>query len=153
MVLHLEDIWFHCSFQENNSHVFFISFPQHWQIPLSRRFRSLKLWFVMRMFGLKQLQAHIRHVKDFHSSSCSIIADFCRYIIYVLNKLYIYIKLFDFSDFKDSYITMKLLEFKHAGKISVEMKEGKAAGKSRFCTRVKLCILNLYSTVAYLLCI
>ncbi|KAG8001271.1 Histidine decarboxylase [Nibea albiflora] len=33
----------------------------HWQIPLSRRFRSLKLWFVMRSFGLKNIQAHIRH--------------------------------------------------------------------------------------------
>ncbi|XP_060734448.1 histidine decarboxylase isoform X1 [Tachysurus vachellii] len=33
----------------------------HWQIPLSRRFRSLKLWFVLRSFGLKNLQAHIRH--------------------------------------------------------------------------------------------
>ncbi|XP_068172752.1 histidine decarboxylase [Antennarius striatus] len=33
----------------------------HWQIPLSRRFRSLKLWFVIRSFGLKNLQAHIRH--------------------------------------------------------------------------------------------
>ncbi|KAG9341353.1 hypothetical protein JZ751_019459 [Albula glossodonta] len=36
----------------------------HWQIPLSRRFRSLKLWFVMRSFGLKNLQAHIRHGID-----------------------------------------------------------------------------------------
>lgn len=34
---------------------------QHWQIPLSHRFRSLKLWFVMRSFGLKNLQAHVRH--------------------------------------------------------------------------------------------
>uniref|UniRef100_A0A8C9W7N2 Histidine decarboxylase n=1 Tax=Scleropages formosus TaxID=113540 RepID=A0A8C9W7N2_SCLFO len=33
----------------------------HWQIPLSRRFRSLKLWFVMRSFGMNNLQAHIRH--------------------------------------------------------------------------------------------
>ncbi|XP_051580796.1 histidine decarboxylase-like [Myxocyprinus asiaticus] len=33
----------------------------HWQISLSRRFRSMKLWFVMRSFGLKNLQAHIRH--------------------------------------------------------------------------------------------
>lgn len=33
----------------------------HWQISLSRRFRSLKLWFVMRSFGLKKLQDHIRH--------------------------------------------------------------------------------------------
>ncbi|XP_040271707.1 histidine decarboxylase [Bufo bufo] len=36
----------------------------HWQIPLSRRFRSLKLWFVIRSFGIKNLQAHIRHGTD-----------------------------------------------------------------------------------------
>ncbi|TKS81796.1 Aromatic-L-amino-acid decarboxylase [Collichthys lucidus] len=33
---------------------------EHWQIPLGRRFRSLKLWFVFRMYGLTGLQAHIR---------------------------------------------------------------------------------------------
>ncbi|XP_048882511.1 aromatic-L-amino-acid decarboxylase [Brienomyrus brachyistius] len=33
---------------------------RHWQIPLGRRFRSLKMWFVFRMYGLKGLQAHIR---------------------------------------------------------------------------------------------
>ncbi|XP_067827329.1 histidine decarboxylase [Heptranchias perlo] len=33
----------------------------HWQIPLSRRFRSLKLWFVIRSFGVERLQAHVRH--------------------------------------------------------------------------------------------
>lgn len=32
----------------------------HWQIPLSKRFRSLKLWFVLRSYGIKGLQAHIR---------------------------------------------------------------------------------------------
>uniref|UniRef100_A0AAQ5Y4B3 Aromatic-L-amino-acid decarboxylase n=1 Tax=Amphiprion ocellaris TaxID=80972 RepID=A0AAQ5Y4B3_AMPOC len=36
------------------------STPQHWQIPLGRRFRSLKLWFVFRLYGLQGLQAHIR---------------------------------------------------------------------------------------------
>jgi len=35
-----------------------------WQIPLGRRFRALKLWFVMRHFGLDGLRAHIReHVR------------------------------------------------------------------------------------------
>jgi aromatic-L-amino-acid decarboxylase len=35
-----------------------------WQIPLGRRFRSLKIWFVMRTYGIEGLQAHIRgHVK------------------------------------------------------------------------------------------
>lgn len=31
-----------------------------WQIPLGRRFRALKLWFVMRHYGLEGLRAHIR---------------------------------------------------------------------------------------------
>lgn len=32
-----------------------------WQIPLGRRFRALKLWFVIRHFGAEGLRAHIRH--------------------------------------------------------------------------------------------
>ncbi|MEZ6243959.1 MAG: pyridoxal-dependent decarboxylase [Phycisphaerales bacterium] len=31
-----------------------------WQVPLGRRFRALKLWFVLRMYGLDALRAHIR---------------------------------------------------------------------------------------------
>lgn len=31
-----------------------------WQVPLGRRFRSLKLWMVMRHYGLEGLRAHIR---------------------------------------------------------------------------------------------
>lgn len=35
-----------------------------WQIPLGRRFRALKLWFVMRHYGSDGLRAHIReHVR------------------------------------------------------------------------------------------
>ncbi|CAG4963954.1 unnamed protein product [Colias eurytheme] len=34
--------------------------PLHWQIPLSRRFRALKLWFVLRNYGISGLQKHIR---------------------------------------------------------------------------------------------
>lgn len=33
----------------------------HWQIPLSKRFRALKLWFVIRNYGITGLQKHIRH--------------------------------------------------------------------------------------------
>ncbi|XP_075684652.1 aromatic-L-amino-acid decarboxylase [Rhinoderma darwinii] len=37
---------------------------RHWQIPLGRRFRSLKLWFVLRMYGVNGLQDHIRkHIR------------------------------------------------------------------------------------------
>ena len=31
-----------------------------WQIPLGRRFRALKLWFVIRYYGVEGLQYHIR---------------------------------------------------------------------------------------------
>ena len=31
-----------------------------WQIPLGRRFRSLKIWFVVRTYGIEGLRAHIR---------------------------------------------------------------------------------------------
>lgn len=35
-----------------------------WQIPLGRRFRSLKIWFVLRTYGVTGLQQHIRkHIK------------------------------------------------------------------------------------------
>lgn len=33
---------------------------RHWHIPMERRFRSLKLWFVLRLFGVKGLQDIIR---------------------------------------------------------------------------------------------
>eukprot|EP00884_Botryococcus_braunii_P016629 jgi/Botrbrau1/364/Bobra.110_2s0021.1 len=34
---------------------------QDWQVPLGRRFRALKLWFVLRTYGLEGLRAYIRH--------------------------------------------------------------------------------------------
>ncbi|XP_059432490.1 phenylacetaldehyde synthase-like, partial [Corylus avellana] len=32
-----------------------------WQIPLGRRFRSLKLWMVLRLYGIENLQCYIRN--------------------------------------------------------------------------------------------
>lgn len=32
-----------------------------WQIPLGRRFRSLKLWMVLRLYGVENLQSYIRN--------------------------------------------------------------------------------------------
>ncbi len=35
-----------------------------WQVPLGRRFRALKLWFVLRRYGAEHLRAHVReHVR------------------------------------------------------------------------------------------
>lgn len=33
---------------------------RNWQIPLGRRFRALKVWFVLRNYGVKGLQSYIR---------------------------------------------------------------------------------------------
>jgi len=32
-----------------------------WQVPLGRRFRALKVWFVLRTYGVRGLQNYIRH--------------------------------------------------------------------------------------------
>jgi hypothetical protein len=42
----------------------YLFYLQHWHIPLGRRFRSLKLWFVLRMYGQKGLQEYIRKVRN-----------------------------------------------------------------------------------------
>lgn len=34
---------------------------RHWQIPLGRRFRALKLWFVLRIYGVEGIQKHVRN--------------------------------------------------------------------------------------------
>jgi aromatic-L-amino-acid decarboxylase len=45
-----------------------------WQIPLGRRFRALKIWFVLRSYGASGLRAHIRdHIRLadlFHAWVC-----------------------------------------------------------------------------------
>ncbi|XP_015280362.1 PREDICTED: aromatic-L-amino-acid decarboxylase isoform X3 [Gekko japonicus] len=49
---------------------------RHWQIPLGRRFRSLKMWFVFRMYGVKGLQEYIRkHVKLAHEFKDLVLQD------------------------------------------------------------------------------
>jgi aromatic-L-amino-acid decarboxylase len=35
-----------------------------WQVPLGRRFRALKLWFVLRWYGAEGLRAHVRSGVD-----------------------------------------------------------------------------------------
>jgi aromatic-L-amino-acid decarboxylase len=47
-----------------------------WQIPLGRRFRALKLWFVLRSFGIEGIQERIRrHVALAHELAGWIAAD------------------------------------------------------------------------------
>jgi aromatic-L-amino-acid/L-tryptophan decarboxylase len=45
-----------------------------WQVPLGRRFRALKLWFVIRSFGVEGLQSRIRQ----HVALASEFADWLR---------------------------------------------------------------------------
>lgn len=40
---------------------------RHWQIPLGQRFRLLKLWFVMRLYGQTGIRDYIRkHIRQAH---------------------------------------------------------------------------------------
>ena len=49
---------------------------RHWQIPLGRRFRSLKLFFVLRLYGVKGIQEHIRNqVRQAHLFESFVKAD------------------------------------------------------------------------------
>ncbi|XP_015602412.1 aromatic-L-amino-acid decarboxylase [Cephus cinctus] len=49
---------------------------RHWQIPLGRRFRALKLWFVLRLYGVENLQAYIRnHIAQAHEFESMVQAD------------------------------------------------------------------------------
>lgn len=47
-----------------------------WQIPLGRRFRALKLWFVIRHYGVEGLRHHVRrHVALAQEFACWVQAD------------------------------------------------------------------------------
>ncbi len=49
---------------------------RNWQIPLGRRFRALKLWFVLRHYGIEGLQHHVReHVRLAQDFACWVEAD------------------------------------------------------------------------------
>lgn len=49
---------------------------RHWHIPLGRRFRSLKLWFVMRLYGQEGLREYIRkHIRLAHEFEALLSAD------------------------------------------------------------------------------
>ncbi|XP_014605654.1 PREDICTED: aromatic-L-amino-acid decarboxylase [Polistes canadensis] len=49
---------------------------RHWQIPLGRRFRALKLWFVLRIYGVENLQKYIRtHVSLAHEFEAFVLSD------------------------------------------------------------------------------
>lgn len=46
-----------------------------WQVPLGRRFRALKLWFVMRSFGTAGIQAHVRSGIELAQTFANWVAD------------------------------------------------------------------------------
>lgn len=49
---------------------------RHWHVPLGRRFRSLKMWFVLRLYGQKGLREYVRkHVRQAHEFEEMLLAD------------------------------------------------------------------------------
>ena len=55
---------------ENSGHA--VDF-MHWQVPLSKRFRSLKLWMVLRNYGISGLQEHIRRGVSLAKQFCTLV--------------------------------------------------------------------------------
>lgn len=49
---------------------------EHWQLPLGRRFRALKLWFVMRRFGTEGLRRHVRMGTQHSAYFASLLAQY-----------------------------------------------------------------------------
>ncbi|GLE05556.1 hypothetical protein PINS_up014588 [Pythium insidiosum] len=53
-----------------------------WQVPLSRRFRSLKLWFTLRRFGANGLRTHIRRSIEMAKRAESLLLQDGRFVIF-----------------------------------------------------------------------
>ncbi|HEX2419136.1 MAG TPA: aminotransferase class V-fold PLP-dependent enzyme, partial [Micromonosporaceae bacterium] len=58
-----------------------------WQVPLGRRMRALKLWFVMRWYGVEGLRRHIRHGVALAQEFAGLVADDERFEIVVAHPL------------------------------------------------------------------
>lgn len=48
---------------------------EHWQLPLGRRFRALKLWFVFRRFGTTEMRRHLQQGIDLSAYFASLLAE------------------------------------------------------------------------------
>ncbi|KAJ2357711.1 hypothetical protein GGF43_001295 [Coemansia sp. RSA 2618] len=50
----------HREYLPRDEGIYYARNMRDWQLPLSRRFRALKVWFVLRMYGASGIRAHIR---------------------------------------------------------------------------------------------
>jgi aromatic-L-amino-acid decarboxylase len=58
-----------------------------WQVPLGRRFRALKLWFVIRHYGIEGLRHHIRRHVELAQEFAGWVADSTRFELCVTPPL------------------------------------------------------------------
>ncbi|KAL0894825.1 hypothetical protein ABMA27_013347 [Loxostege sticticalis] len=54
---------------------------RHWQIPLGRRFRALKLWTVMKIYGAERLRTHIREQIDLAQYFAKLVRSDARFVV------------------------------------------------------------------------
>ena len=59
----------------------YLIITQHWQVPLSKRFRALKLWFVLRNYGISGLQDMIRENVRLAGKFEALVRSDCRFEI------------------------------------------------------------------------
>lgn len=55
---------------------------RHWQLPLGRRFRSLKLWLVLKSYGVVGLQEHVRKQISLARHFETLVASDCRFSVF-----------------------------------------------------------------------
>lgn len=48
---------------------------EHWQLPLGRRFRALKLWFVFRRFGQAKMRQHLQQGLDLSAYFAALLSE------------------------------------------------------------------------------
>lgn len=61
---------------------------RNWHLGLGRRFRSLKLWFVLRSFGAEGFRKYIRRVRHIFTFLCMIKADLLSTKAIELNNIF-----------------------------------------------------------------
>lgn len=113
-----------------------------WQIPLGRRFRALKLWFVIRSYGLEGLRAFVRHHVDLACELEALIAADAAFELRAPRTL----NLLCFASRKGDALSRAVLERVNAGGrafLSHTLIDG------RYCLR--LCIGQTYTTREHVL--
>ncbi|MGR3661564.1 MAG: pyridoxal phosphate-dependent decarboxylase family protein [Paracoccaceae bacterium] len=101
-----------------------------WTVPLGRRFRALKLWFLLRAYGLKGLRERIRNHIKWSTELCAVIAAMPRFEIITQPAL----SLFTFACASDAETEALLTRINDDGRVYLTQ----TRHEGRFVIRVQV---------------